>query len=133
GPWAHDDEPIVCFGADAPYQDLDPMDPEVVLTEDGPVMFMGNFEGIHAVPMTADGTALRGDPELLAGPGVEAPGDCQPGGPDAPVHQRRTVVCRRGLAVPRTRGPRRRPHGALRGQHGAAPSRGGVRRCGATR
>src|SRR5699024_5962615 len=35
--------------------------------------FMGNFEGIHAVPMTADGTALRGDPELLAGPGVEAP------------------------------------------------------------
>lgn len=73
GPWAHDDEPIVCFGADAPYQDLDPMDPEVVLTEDGPVMFMGNFEGIHAVPMTADGTALRGDPELVAGPGVEAP------------------------------------------------------------
>src|SRR5699024_4671634 len=92
GPWAHDDEPIVCFGADAPYQDLDPMDPEVVLTEDGPVMFMGNFEGIHAVPMTADGTALRGDPELLAGPGVEAPGDCHPGGPDAPVHQRRTVL-----------------------------------------
>src|SRR5690606_28792621 len=73
GPWTHGGEPIVCFGAPAPYQDLDPMDPEVVVTEDGPVMFMGNFEGIHAVPMNAAGTALDGAPELVAGTGVEAP------------------------------------------------------------
>ena len=73
GPWTHDATPIVCYGADAPYQDLDPMDPEVVVTDSGPVMFMGNFEGIHAVPMNATGTALDGDPVLVAGTGVEAP------------------------------------------------------------
>lgn len=73
GPWAHDPAPIVCSGADEPYQDLDPMDPEVVVTEDGPVMLMGNFEGIHAVPMNAAGTALDGEPVLVAGTGVEAP------------------------------------------------------------
>lgn len=73
GPWAHDPAPIVCFGAAEPYQDLDPMDPEVVVTEDGPVMLMGNFEGIHAVPMNAAGTALDGEPVLVAGRGVEAP------------------------------------------------------------
>ncbi len=73
GPWTHASAPIVCHGADAPYQDLDPMDPEVVFTDDGPVMFMGNFEGIHAVPMNAGGTALAGDPILVAGTGVEAP------------------------------------------------------------
>ena len=73
GLWQHDAAPIVCFGADEPYQDLDPMDPEVVFTEDGPVMFMGNFEGIHAVAMNADGTALEGEPVLVAGTGVEAP------------------------------------------------------------
>ena len=72
GPWAHDAEPVVCFGE---YRGaaLDPMDPEVVFTQDGPVMLMGNFEGIHAVPMNADGTALDGDPVLVAGTGVEAP------------------------------------------------------------
>ncbi|PAY22527.1 endo-1,5-alpha-L-arabinanase [Dietzia natronolimnaea] len=73
GPWTHGSAPIVCFGADAPYQDLDPMDPEVVFTDDGPVMFMGNFEGIHAVPMNPAGTALVGDPVRVAGTGVEAP------------------------------------------------------------
>ncbi|WP_194861241.1 family 43 glycosylhydrolase [Dietzia sp. SYD-A1] len=73
GPWTHGSVPIVCFGAEAPYQDLDPMDPEVVFTDDGPVMFMGNFEGIHAVPMNPAGTALAGDPVLVAGTGVEAP------------------------------------------------------------
>ncbi|MDX2356895.1 family 43 glycosylhydrolase [Dietzia sp. PP-33] len=73
GPWTHGAAPIVCFGADEPYQDLDPMDPEVVWTEGGPVMLMGNFEGIHAVPMNAAGTALDGDPVLVAGTGVEAP------------------------------------------------------------
>lgn len=73
GPWSHDPEPIVCHGADEPYEDLDPMDPEVVLTDDGPVMLMGNFEGIHAVPMNAEGTALDGEPVLVAGTGVEAP------------------------------------------------------------
>ena len=73
GPWSHDAAPIVCYGAAKPYQDLDPMDPEVVVTDDGPVMLMGNFEGIHAVPMTTDGTALDGDPVLVAGRGVEAP------------------------------------------------------------
>lgn len=73
GPWAHDPAPIVCSGAAEPYQNLDPMDPEVVLTEDGPVMLMGNFEGIHAVPMNAAGTALDGEPVLVAGTGVEAP------------------------------------------------------------
>lgn len=49
------------------------MDPEVVATEDGPVMLMGNFEGIHAVPMNAAGDALDGDPVRIAGTGVEAP------------------------------------------------------------
>ncbi len=73
GEWQHDAAPIVCFGADEPYQDLDPMDPEVVFTEDGPVMFMGNFEGIHAVAMNAEGTELEGEPVLVAGTGVEAP------------------------------------------------------------
>ncbi|UVE95270.1 family 43 glycosylhydrolase [Dietzia sp. B32] len=73
GPWAHDPAPIVCHGAPEPYQDLDPMDPEVVVTDAGPVMLMGNFEGIHAVPMNATGTALDGDPVLVAGTGVEAP------------------------------------------------------------
>lgn len=73
GLWRHDSTAIVCFGADEPYQDLDPMDPEVVFTDDGPVMFMGNFEGIHAVTMNADGTALKGEPVLVAGTGVEAP------------------------------------------------------------
>lgn len=73
GPWAHDAAPIVCYGADEPYQDLDPMDPEVVWTDDGPVLIMGNYEGIHAVPMNAGGTALDGEPVLLAGAGVEAP------------------------------------------------------------
>ena len=73
GPWTHGSEPIVCFGDPAPYQDLDPMDPEVVFTDDGPVMIMGNFEGIHAVPMNDAGTALEGDPVLVAGTGVEAP------------------------------------------------------------
>ena len=80
GPWAHDAAPIVCYGADEPYQDLDPMDPEVVVTEAGPVMFMGNFEGVHAVPMNAAGTALAGDPVLVAGPGVEAPAVVARGG-----------------------------------------------------
>ncbi|MBB1045013.1 endo-1,5-alpha-L-arabinanase, partial [Dietzia sp. DQ11-44] len=61
GPWTHGGAPIVCYGADAPYRDLDPMDPEVVFTADGPVMFMGNFEGIHAVRMNPAGTALIGD------------------------------------------------------------------------
>lgn len=73
GPWTHDAAPIVCYGAAAPYQALDPMDPEVVFTEDGPVMFMGNFEGVHAVPMNPQGTALEGEPVLVAGTGVEAP------------------------------------------------------------
>lgn len=73
GPWTHDPAPIVCHGAPEPYQDLDPMDPEVVVTDAGPVMLMGNFEGIHAVPMNATGTALDGDPVLVAGTGVEAP------------------------------------------------------------
>lgn len=73
GPWTHGGAPIVCYGADAPYRDLDPMDPEVVFTADGPVMFMGNFEGIHAVRMNPAGTALIGDPVLVAGTGVEAP------------------------------------------------------------
>ena len=73
GPWSHDPAPIVCYGAAEPYEDLDPMDPEVVVTEDGPVMLMGNFEGIHAVGMNAAGTALEGDPVLVAGTGVEAP------------------------------------------------------------
>lgn len=73
GPWTYDDAPIVCYGAEEPYQDLDPMDPEVVLTDDGPVMLMGNFEGIHAVPMNSEGTALEGDPVLVAGKGAEAP------------------------------------------------------------
>lgn len=73
GPWTHDPAPIVCYGAAAPYQDLDPMDPEVVVTDSGPVMLMGNFEGIHAVPMNAAGTALEGEPVLVAGTGVEAP------------------------------------------------------------
>ena len=71
--WTHDPEPIVCFGE---YRgaNLDPMDPEVVFRPgQAPVMFMGNFEGIHAVPMNATGTALDGDPELVAGTGVEAP------------------------------------------------------------
>ena len=73
GPWTHDSAAIVCYGAAEPYQDLDPMDPEVVVTDDGPVMLMGNFEGIHAVPMNSEGTALDGDPVLVAGRGVEAP------------------------------------------------------------
>lgn len=72
GPWTHASESIVCHGE---YRGaiLDPMDPEVVFTDDGPVMLMGNFEGIHAVPMNAAGTALDGDPVLIAGTGVEAP------------------------------------------------------------
>ena len=72
GPWTHDSAAIVCYGE---YRGalLDPMDPEVVVTDDGPVMLMGNFEGIHAVPMNAAGTALDGDPVLVAGGGVEAP------------------------------------------------------------
>lgn len=71
-PWTHDAAPIVCHGS---YRGevLDPMDPEVVATEDGPVMLMGNFEGIHAVPMNAAGDALDGDPVRIAGTGVEAP------------------------------------------------------------
>src|SRR5690625_2618028 len=73
GPWTHDPRPIVCYGAPAPYNDLDPMDPEVVMTDDGPVMLMGNFEGIHAVPMNPAGTELEGEPVLVAGTGVEAP------------------------------------------------------------
>ncbi|MFN3340196.1 MAG: family 43 glycosylhydrolase [Dietzia sp.] len=74
GPWTHGAAPIVCFGADEPYRDLDPMDPEVVFRPgEVPVMFMGNFEGIHAVPMNPAGTALDGDPVLVAGTGVEAP------------------------------------------------------------
>lgn len=72
GPWTHDDQAIVCHG-DYRGELLDPMDPEVVFTDEGPVMLMGNFEGIHAVPMNADGTALDGDPVLVAGTGVEAP------------------------------------------------------------
>ena len=72
GPWRHDPQPIVCHG-DYRGELLDPMDPEVVFTDHGPVMFMGNFEGIHAVPMNAGGTALAGDPVLVAGTGVEAP------------------------------------------------------------
>ena len=72
GPWTHDAQPIVCHG-DYRGEVLDPMDPEVVFTDDRPVMFMGNFEGIHAVPMNADGTALEGEPALVAGTGVEAP------------------------------------------------------------
>ncbi|MDV8002440.1 family 43 glycosylhydrolase [Rhodococcus sp. IEGM 1408] len=73
GPWAHGAEPIVCFG-DYRGANLDPMDPEVVFrTGQAPVMVMGNFEGIHAVPMNAAGTELEGDPVLLAGTGVEAP------------------------------------------------------------
>lgn len=72
GPWTHDDQEIVCHG-DYHGELLDPMDPEIVFTDEGPVMLMGNFEGIHAVPMNADGTALDGDPVLVAGTGVEAP------------------------------------------------------------
>ena len=72
GPWAHDGKPVVCFG-DHRGELLDPVDPEVVFTDDGPVMLMGNFEGIHAVPMNAAGTELDGDPVLVAGTGVEAP------------------------------------------------------------
>ena len=73
GPWSHGAVPIVCFG-DYRGVNLDPMDPEVVFRPgEAPVMVMGNFEGIHAVPMNAAGTALEGDPVLLAGTGVEAP------------------------------------------------------------
>lgn len=72
GPWSHDSDPIVCYG-DYRGELLDPMDPAVVVTDDGPVMLMGNFEGIHAVPMNTEGTALEGDPVLVAGTGVEAP------------------------------------------------------------
>lgn len=72
GPWTHDEREIVCHGE---YRGelLDPMDPEVVFTDHGPVMFMGNFEGIHAVPMIDAGTELDGDPVRVAGTGVEAP------------------------------------------------------------
>ena len=72
GPWTHDEREIVCYG-DYRGELLDPMDPEVVFTDDGPVMFMGNFEGIHAVPMNDAGTELVGDPVRVAGTGVEAP------------------------------------------------------------
>lgn len=72
GPWTHDEREIVCHG-DYRGELLDPMDPEVVFTEEGPVMLMGNFEGIHAVPMNDAGTELDGDPVRVAGTGVEAP------------------------------------------------------------
>lgn len=73
GPWVYDPAPMVCKGAPAPYAELDPMDPEVVLSADGPILYMGNFESIHAVSLTADGSALVGDPVQVAGAGIEAP------------------------------------------------------------
>lgn len=70
GPWTDLGRPIVCTTPGSP---LDPMDPFVDFSGERPVMYMGNFEGIHAVRMNAEGTALDGDPLEVAGPGSEAP------------------------------------------------------------
>ncbi|GEM_PF-5634436 len=70
GEWADLGRAIVCKQEGSP---LDPMDPFVDFSGATPVMYMGNFEGIHAVRMNAEGTELAGEPVEVAGEGSEAP------------------------------------------------------------
>src|SRR5699024_1319388 len=54
------------------------IDPYVTYDGGSPTMFVGNFGGIYAIPLTADGTAVAGDdpkaaPVRVAGDGYEAP------------------------------------------------------------
>lgn len=72
GPWTDLGHAIVCMG-DGTDPALDPMDPFVDFSGEKPVMYMGNFEGVHAVEMNAEGTALEGDAIDVAGEGYEAP------------------------------------------------------------
>lgn len=72
GPWTDLGHAIVCMG-DGYDPALDPMDPFVDFSGDASVMYMGNFEGVHAVEMNAEGTALTGDAVEVAGEGFESP------------------------------------------------------------
>ncbi len=54
------------------------IDPNVYYDGGTPTMFVGNFGGIYAIPLTADGTAVAGEnpedaPVQVAGDGYEAP------------------------------------------------------------
>ena len=69
GPWTDLGHAIVCMG-DGYDPALDPMDPFVDFSGDAPVIYMGNFEGVHAVEMNAEGTALTGDAVEVAGGGL---------------------------------------------------------------